>query len=85
MSLKFALIATAVWTFAAVALGGFAIWYIMAHPLPGAAPEDRAAQLGRGMGLLTGIGYAVIWIPFAASLGQQRRAALKAKSKNGSL
>lgn len=81
MTLKFAVIATAVWTLATAGLGAIAIWIILTHPIPAVPPEVRAAQLGSGMGTLAGIGYAVIWIPFAALRGRQRRAALNAKSQ----
>ncbi len=81
MSLKFALMATAVWTVATAGLGAIAIWSLLTDPAAAVTAEVRAAQLGSGMGTLAGIGYAVIWIPFAALRGRQRRAALHANGK----
>ncbi|MFG0336036.1 MAG: hypothetical protein ACF8TS_21970 [Maioricimonas sp. JB049] len=71
MSLKLALILTAIWTALIVAAGAGLIWYIIEHPIPGA--EDRAALAGSGLGTLASIGYGAIWIPLAIRIGKQMR------------
>lgn len=35
--------------------------------------EERAKSLGQTIGTVTGIGYGVIWIPYAYALGKKRR------------
>jgi hypothetical protein len=80
VTLKRALIATAIWTVLLVGISAGAIWYVATHPIRGVRMEDRASQLGSGLGMLGTIGYAAIWLPWAASVGKARREAL-AKSK----
>lgn len=80
MTLKRALIATAIWTVLLIGISAGAIWYVRTHPIRGVSMDDRASQLGGGLGILGAIGYGAIWLPFAASVGKARREAL-AKSK----
>ena len=81
MSLKTALLASAVWTIVAVVVSAVAIWYVMAHPVAGASVEQRSQMLGSGVGTVMAIGYGAIWLPFAFKLGQERRAAQAAKAR----
>lgn len=88
MTLKRVLILTGIWTVLMVGVGAAAIWYIATHRVPGVRAEDRASQLGSGLGLLMTFGYACIWIPYAAKVGKQKRAEREAqtrrkKSRNG--
>lgn len=85
MKLKTALIATGLWTAVIVVLAGVVIWYIGSHPVPGASKQDRASQAGGGLGVLAGIGYGCIWLPYAAAIGKQKRKAReKAKASKKS-
>ena len=46
--------------------------------------KERAAQLGTGMGMITAVGWGVLWLPWAAKVGKKRRAArLAAQQKGG--
>ena len=46
--------------------------------------KERAAQLGTGMGMITAVGWGVLWLPWAAKVGKKRRAtSLAAKQKGG--
>ncbi len=78
MSLKFSLIATAIWM-VLIFVVAFAIGYffIQGNPIPGVSMEERGTKLGVGMGTLAGIGLGAIWLPFAARLGKERREAME--------
>ena len=45
----------------------------MLTKLRGMSVEDRAAQLGGGVGTLAAIGCGIIWLPLAYEIGQKRR------------
>ena len=75
MKLKHALWATAIWTVFSVIASGLIIWYIGTHPVPGVRSEQRAASAGQGAAVAIVIGYALIWLPYAAKIGKQRRQA----------
>ncbi len=79
MTLKLALILSAAWTLLIVAGAVLAIWYLSEHPVRGMSAEERASAVGGGMGIVAAIGYAAIWLPLAAKLGQQRREARSGK------
>ncbi|MCA9095797.1 MAG: hypothetical protein KDA68_20095 [Planctomycetaceae bacterium] len=81
MTLKRVLILTGAWTLVMVGVCVVAIWYVVTHRVPGVRPEERASQLGSGLGLLTTFGYALIWLPFAAKVGKQRRAEREAQTR----
>ena len=73
MRLKHALLATAIWTVVALGVSLLLVWYIIAHPIPGASIEKRASLLGQGAATVMVLGYAAIWLPFAYRIGKQRR------------
>ena len=83
MSLKNAIVASIVWFVLITVFSGVSIWYIVSYPVAGATAEQRSAMLGSGVGTLTVIGFAAIWLPFAFKLGQERRkaAALAARTR----
>lgn len=82
MTLKQRVVITAIWTALIFVIGGVGIWYIGAHPISGVRTEARASKLGGGVGVLATLGYGCIWLPYAASIGKQRRAEReKAKRK----
>lgn len=90
MKLKTAIIASAIWTAVVIGVAGYTIWYIGTHPVPGVSKEDRAAKVGGGLGVFAGIGYAGIWLPYAAAIGKKKReerekakAAKKSKKRRG--
>ena len=46
--------------------------------------QERAGKLGAGMGVITAVGWGVLWLPWAAKVGKKRRAArLAAQQKSG--
>jgi hypothetical protein len=73
MSLKTSLIATAAWTVLMLVISVGAIVYVGTRPVPNRVKNERASQLGGGLGVFTAIGYGAIWLPFAAKIGKQRR------------
>lgn len=73
MKLKTALIASAIWMVVVIGIGGVAIWYVSTHPIHGVSNEQRGAQLGGGLGVFAGIGFAAIWLPYAAAIGKKKR------------
>jgi hypothetical protein len=81
MTFKKLMIITAIWTAVVFVVGGLAIWYIGTHPISGVSAQARGAQLGTGLGTLASIGYACIWLPYAAKVGQQKRAEREKKAQ----
>lgn len=81
MTLKRVLIFTGIWTLIMVGVCVAAISYAATHRVPGVRAKDRAAQLGSGLGTLTVIGYGAIWLPFAAKVGQKKRAEREEKKR----
>lgn len=61
-----------IWTVLMTGAGMFGVWYIIEHPARGLRSEERSAQLGGGLGVVTSFGYAALWLPFAFKLGQKR-------------
>ncbi len=88
MTVKLALILSAVWTLLMVVIGVAVLLSIGSQGVGGTIGEERAAMVGTGMGVLTSIGYAALWLPLAARAGARRRAERarkqKSKSKNRS-
>lgn len=84
MTLKLALILSAVWTLIMVVIGVAVLLYIGTQGVGGTSARERGAMVGTGMGVLTSIGYAALWLPLAAKVGARRRAerARKQKSKS---
>jgi type II secretory pathway component PulM len=80
MRLKHALLATAIWTAVALGISVLLVWYVIAHPIPGASTDKRASLLGQGAGTVMVLGYAAIWLPFAYRIGKQRRALQEVKN-----
>lgn len=74
MTLKRAFFLTAIWTFGMAGICGLVIAHFASHPTLDVSPEDRASQVGTWLGVAASIGYGLIWIPYAAKVGQQRRA-----------
>lgn len=81
MTLKLVLWATAIWTLLAIGGAVLGAWYIGTHPIPGTRTEKRMEMLGQGAGVVTVIGYAVIWLPYCAKIGKQRREAREKAAK----
>jgi hypothetical protein len=72
------------WTVFMAGMGVLGAYYIVRHPIPGASLEERSGQIGTGVGILTGVGYGFIWIPWAYRVGQERRAEQKRLAKKAS-
>lgn len=82
MSLKKSLMSTAIWMGFVVVISIAIISYLVSNPIPGVSMEERSRLIGGGIGTISGIGLGVIWIPFAARLGKERREAMeRAKRK----
>jgi hypothetical protein len=73
MKLKHVVWATAIWTLLGCGGSGVGLWYVTTHRVRGAGTEERAKRLGMGAGTLMAIGYAAIWLPYAAAVGKRRR------------
>jgi hypothetical protein len=84
MTLKLALILSAVWTLLIVVVAAVILWYVTTHPVAGASSDQRAAMIGSGLGVVACIGYAVLWMPLAAKVGARRRAERERKRKGKS-
>ena len=84
MTLKLALILSGVWTLLIVIVSVIIMSYVGTHPAGGASSEERAAMVGTGMGVVTCIGYAALWLPLAAKVGAKRRAERERKRKSKS-
>ena len=74
MTGKRLILVSVVWTVLMVGVGLMGVWYVTEHPVRGSRTTDRANRLGSGVGALTVIGYAVLWLPYAAKVGKRRRA-----------
>lgn len=74
MTRRLALILSGVWTAVVLVAAVAVVWYVVTHPVRGMTQDQRAAKVGGGMGVAAGIGYGIIWIPYAAQVGQRRRA-----------
>jgi hypothetical protein len=83
MTPKRLILISAIWTAVIIAVGFLGIWYIMEHPVPGARAEDRAARLGSGLAVVTVIGYAVLWFPWAFKVGLKRREKRARQARKG--
>ena len=81
MTLKKVLIITGVWTVLMFGVAIGLITYVHKNPIPGVRSADRAAKLGTGLGTFTSFGYAVIWLPYAAKIGKEKRAQREAQKR----
>ena len=73
MSTKTAIIASVVVIVVIGVLGcGGGLWYIIQNPIRGVRTADRAAMLGSGLGMATGIPLFVIWILWAGRWRRER-------------
>lgn len=81
MKLKTALIASGIWTAVGVVGCVVLISVIANQRLSKREGEQRAQQAGTGAAVVMAIGYAAIWLPFAAAVGKQRREALQTGNK----
>ncbi len=73
MKLKHALIATGVWTAVGLVAAVAIIASIAGQRLPARVANARAQKAGGGTATVMAIGYAGIWLPYAAALGKRRR------------
>lgn len=81
MDVKRLFLASIVWTIVMIG-GGFVLAWRLSEQLEhDVNAAERAKSLGRGIGTVTGIGYGVIWIPYAFRVGQKRREEQKRPGK----
>lgn len=55
-----------------VGIGG--VFWIVSETQNNTERTQRSGVLGTGLGCLGGVGFAVLWLPFAYRLGKQKRA-----------
>jgi hypothetical protein len=72
---KLPLIVTGVAVTLVMVIGLATLIWIGQLPIPNRQKADRAAKLGAGAGVLTGVVVAPFWIVAAAKVGKERRAA----------
>ena len=72
MTMKNRILLSVAWFVLCVVLGsvGFAV---MVNSAPRRQRTERASMLGVGAGALVGVGWAGLWLPYAAAIGKQRR------------
>jgi len=81
MTLKKALLTTGIWTALMLIAGGLGLWYILSQPIRASVAQTRAEKLGSGLATFMCIGYAFVWLPYAAKIGKQKRAQREAQRK----
>lgn len=81
MTLKKALVITGIWTALTVIAGGLGLWYILSLPIRTSVAQARAEKLGSGIATFMCIGYACVWLPYAAKIGKEKRAQREAQRK----
>ena len=74
MPIKRLAILSGIWLLLVIGVGLWGVWRITTRPLEGISGEDRASQLGVGLGTLASLGLAALWLPALYRLGKQRRA-----------
>lgn len=72
MSFKQRVILSVAW-FVLCLVIGTAAFAMMVNNAPHRDRGARASQLGSGMGVLTSVGWAGLWLPYAAAIGKKRR------------
>ena len=74
MTMKRLIVISLIWLVLLIGVGLFGVAYIRSHPVRGTTRSKRIEKLGKGFGVLGGIGLGVIWLPYAAKVGKKRRA-----------
>lgn len=82
MTWKMAFVATAIWMGVVVVISAVLFTMLIRNSPGGIPTNERASQLGGGIGTLAGFGFAAIWLPFAFSLRKQRLAKMRMKSRS---
>lgn len=72
MTTRLAIILSLIWTLLIVAGCGGSFWFVMTQ-VPQSQQKQRAQAFGSGMATLASLGYAGIWLPWAAAAGRKRR------------
>lgn len=81
MTVKQLLGASILWTLIMAVAGVLMAWYMSERVRFARDAAQQAKQLGETVGTITGIGYGLIWLPYAYKVGQRRRAEAKAPVK----
>ena len=81
MPIKRLAILSTIWLLLVIGIGFWGVWRITAHPLEGFSSEDRASQLGVGLGFLASVGLAGLWLPALYRFGKKRRARPQVQSR----
>ena len=74
MTLKKRIILSVAWLLLCVVIGFAAVIFVATGEGSSADRTARAGLVGTGMGTVVGIGWAGLWLPYAAAMGKQRRA-----------
>ena len=72
MTLKNRILLSVAW-FVLCIVFGFATFLFVVNSAPRRDRDARAAMLGTGLGTVVGIGWAGLWLPYAADIGKKRR------------
>ena len=73
MTVKKRILISLGWFVLMIALGIGGVIWITSNTRSNAESTQRAGMLGTGLGCLGGVGFAVLWLPFAYRLGKQKR------------
>lgn len=72
-SIKKLLLVTAIWFVVMIGGGLLVMFLTIDKSAPNRVTQAKVEKLGTGIGTLTGIGAAVIWLPFAYRKGKEKR------------
>jgi hypothetical protein len=72
VSLKNRILLSIAWFILCIVIGT-AAFAVMINNSPRRDRDARASMLGGGMGVLVSIGWAGLWLPYAAEIGKKRR------------
>ncbi|MDG1897700.1 MAG: hypothetical protein P8J37_22605 [Fuerstiella sp.] len=73
MTIKKRILLSIAWFSLIIGAGIGGVFWIQSETLNNEERTQRAGVLGTGLGCLGGIGFAVLWLPFAYRLGKQKR------------
>lgn len=81
MTVKQLFVASILWTLMMVGAGMLMAWYMSERARFAPDAAQQAKRLGEAVGTITGIGYGLIWLPYAYKIGRARREEAKAPVK----
>ena len=73
MTIKKRILISIAWFALMIAMGIGGVFWIQSDTPNNEERTERAGVLGTGLGCLGGVGFAVLWLPYAYRLGKQKR------------